>query len=39
MSLIHTCNLEGINPFDYLVVLQKHSSEVLSKQVHSFRKS
>jgi len=28
MSLIHTCNLGNINPFDYLVALQKHSSEV-----------
>jgi transposase len=28
MSLIHTCNLGGINPFDYLVSLQKHSSKV-----------
>jgi transposase len=28
MSLIHTCNLGGVNPFDYLVSLQKHSSKV-----------
>jgi len=28
MSLIHTCNLGVVNPFDYLVALQKHSSEV-----------
>ena len=28
MSLIHTCNLGGVNPFDYLVALQKHSSAV-----------
>jgi len=28
MSLIHTCRLSKINPFDYLVVLQKHSAEV-----------
>ena len=28
MSLIHTCNLGGVNPFDYLVALQKHSPEV-----------
>jgi transposase len=28
MSLIHTCHLNGIHPFDYLVALQKHSSEV-----------
>ena len=28
MSLIHTCRLGSINPFDYLVSLQKHSSTV-----------
>ncbi len=28
MSLIHTCNLADINPFDYLTVLQEHSSEL-----------
>ena len=28
MSLIHTCNLSKVNPFDYLVALQKHSHEV-----------
>jgi len=28
MSLIHTCNLAGVNPFDYITALQKHSSEV-----------
>ena len=28
MSLIYTCNLDGINPFDYLRALQKHSSEL-----------
>jgi transposase len=26
MSLIHTCNLMKINPFKYLVALQKNSS-------------
>lgn len=26
MSLIHTCNLAGINPFDYITALVKHSS-------------
>ena len=30
MSLIHTCNLGGVNSFDYLVALQKHSSEVFT---------
>jgi len=28
MSLIHTCILDGSNPFDYLTELQKHSSAV-----------
>lgn len=28
MSLIHTCNLAGENPFDYLTGLQVHSSHV-----------
>ncbi len=26
MSLIHTCNLAGINPFEYITALVKHSS-------------
>lgn len=29
MSLIHTCKLAKVNPFDYLVALQKHAMEVL----------
>ena len=28
MSLIHTCNLNDVNPFDYLATLQKHASEL-----------
>ena len=28
MSIIHTCNLADVNPFDYITALQKHSSEV-----------
>ena len=28
MSLIHTCELCGGNPFDYLTELQKHASEI-----------
>jgi len=28
MSLIHTCGLAGVNPFEYLTQLQRHSSEV-----------
>jgi transposase len=31
MSLIHTCELCGANPFDYLTELQKHSSELAQK--------
>ncbi len=28
MSLIHTCNLNKVNPFDYLTELQRHSSDI-----------
>lgn len=28
MSLIHTCNLAGANPFDYLTALQEHAAEL-----------
>ena len=28
MSLIHTCQLNGVNPFDYLMALEKHSEQV-----------
>lgn len=28
MSLVHTCNLQDINPFEYLTTLQEHSSEI-----------
>src|SRR5256885_1989584 len=28
MSLIHTCELNGANPFDYLTELEKHSTEL-----------
>jgi len=31
MSLIHTCKLAKVNPFDYLVALQKHAQAVLTK--------
>jgi transposase len=31
MSLIHTCELCGANPFDYLTELQKHASELARK--------
>jgi hypothetical protein len=28
MSLIYTCNLAGVNPFDYLTALQKHAADL-----------
>jgi hypothetical protein len=28
MSLIHTCELNGVNPFDYLTELLRHSAEL-----------
>ena len=28
MSLIHTCNLNHVNPFDYITALQKHPSDL-----------
>ena len=28
MSLIHTCELNGANAFDYLTELQKHAEEL-----------
>jgi len=28
MSLIHTCELNGVHPFDYLTELQKHAKEL-----------
>jgi transposase len=31
MSLIHTCELCGANPFDYLTQLQRHAAELKSK--------
>jgi transposase len=34
MSLIHTCNLQKVNPFDYLTALQKNSSEVFKTPRH-----
>ena len=30
MSLIHTCELNGVNPFDYLTELQRHADAVAS---------
>jgi transposase len=28
MTLIHTCELNGANPFDYLTELQRHAAEL-----------
>ena len=28
MTLIHTCELNGVNPFDYLTELLRHSAEL-----------
>ena len=28
MTTIHTCELEGINPFDYMLTLAKHPNEI-----------
>ena len=28
MSLIHNCELDGANPFDYLTELQRHAEEL-----------
>ena len=28
MSFIHTCELSGVDPFDYLTELQRHAEEV-----------
>lgn len=33
MSLIHTCELNGANPFDYLTELQRHAEELRAKPV------
>ena len=31
MSLIHTCELNGVNPFRYLTELQRYAAEVKQK--------
>ena len=33
MSLIHTCELNGVNPFEYLTELQRHTEELSAKPV------
>ena len=34
MSLIYTCELNGVNPFDYLTELQKHANELSTHPDH-----
>ena len=34
MSLIHTCELNGVNPFEYLIALQKHAQELAKSPAH-----
>jgi len=34
MSLIHTCVLQDVNPFDYLPALQRHSAELFKSPHH-----
>jgi hypothetical protein len=31
MSLIHTCQLCGVNSFDYLIELQRHAQELATQ--------
>jgi transposase len=31
MSLIHSCEINGVNPFDYLTALQRHSAELAAR--------
>jgi transposase len=33
MSLIHTCELEGVNPFQYLTALQRHAEALATDPV------
>src|SRR5262249_35438238 len=33
MSLIHTCELNGVNPFDYLTELQRHTEDLGAKPI------
>lgn len=34
MSLIHTCRLSKVNPFEYLVALQLHREELKANPQH-----
>ena len=31
MSMIHTCRLNGVNPFHYLTTIQNHKSRLFKK--------
>ena len=31
MSLIYTCELNGVNPFDYLTELERHANELAAR--------
>jgi transposase len=31
MSLIHTCGLNDVNPFDYLTELQRHAEDLIAQ--------
>lgn len=33
MSLIYTCQLGGVDPFDYLTAMQRHAAELASDPV------
>ena len=34
MMLIHTCELNGVNSFDYLTELQRHAQELAAHPAH-----
>jgi transposase len=34
MSLIHTCRLNDVNPFDYLTELQRHAADLAARPEH-----
>jgi hypothetical protein len=31
MSLIHSCELNDVNPFDYLTELQRHAEDLIAQ--------
>jgi hypothetical protein len=34
MSLIHTCQFNNVNPFDYLTELQRHAADLAARPEH-----